>query len=490
MSEDSIEQGIYQSLESLLSEAQEQEQLGNTEGARSDYRNIIETAREQTKDATNLDWETLIGKAEAGLNRLDEQQYHGVAVLLNQAKEQELRGNTEAARSIYLKVIEIAGKQTKATPNLDWEMLIGKAKAGLSQLTPRRPIRQGILLLGFLILFGLLLTGVSKLVPSILATATPTSTSTSTRTATTTATPSATPSPTMTPTPTSTPTNSPSPTATPTATDTPVVVPPSCTVLLTGPNNTPTIVQPLNLQIIATGPVSTRVSWNNISIVPGGCPAGDVTPRRFRLVDVERPFSLGMSNRSDIRLTPQSGNLRLEVTLQLPAASSQGSAIFKLEMRSQSVAGAEVWTPIEPLRLQLDWKTVFMTPTPEPTNTPIPTRTPTPTFTPTYPAPMLNSPEDGLTAQARTTFTWNWSGPPLTANQGFEVRLWKEGQPDHPGIAAPVRTTSLVVNFSEAHGTGRHFWTVAVVQISPYKRIAAEAPPRTLIIADVPPAPP
>ena len=261
MSEDSIEQGIYRSLEYLLSETQEQEQRGNTEGARSDYRQIIETAREQTKDAPNLDWETLIGKAEAGLSRLAGQQYQGVEVLLHKAKEQEQRGNSEAAKSIYQQVIEIAHEQMKAAPNLNWKTLIGKAEAGLSRLTPRRPIRQGILLLGFLILFGLLLTGVSKLVPSILATPTPTSTPTSTRTPTTTATPSATPSPTITPTPTSTPTNSPTPTATPTATDTPVVVPPSCTVLLTGPNNTPTIVQPLNMQIIATGPVSTRVSW-------------------------------------------------------------------------------------------------------------------------------------------------------------------------------------------------------------------------------------
>jgi len=426
MSEDLIEQGIYQSLESLLTEAQEQEQRANVKAAQANYQQVIEIAREQTNAAPNLDWKTLIGKAEAGLNRLD----------------------------------------------------------------PWRPIRQGGLLIGFLILVGVLLAGVSKQLPAILATPTPTSTPTSMPTPTPTATPSATPSPTATPPPTSTSTSTPTPTATPTATDTPVVAPPSCTVLLTGPNNTPTIVLPLNLQIIATGPVSTRVSWNNITIIPGGCPAGDVTPRRFRLVDVERPFPLGMSSRSDIRLTLQGGNLRLTVVLQVPAASSQGSGIFKLEMRSESAAGAEVWTPIEPLRLQLNWKTVFMTPTPEPTKTPIPTRTPTPTFTPTYPAPVLSSPEDGLTTQSRTTFAWNWSGPPLTANQGFEVRLWQEGQPDHPGIAAPVRTTSLVVNFSEAHGTGRHFWTVAVVQISPYKRIAAEAPPRTLIIADVPPAPP
>lgn len=490
MSEGLISDQIYPLLESNLSNAQEEEARGDGEAARLIYQQVAETAREHAGIAPNLDWETLIGKAEAGLSRLAGQQYRGVEVLLNQAKEQEQRGDSEGARSIYQQVIEIAREQTKVAPNLDWETLIGKAEAGLSRLNPQRPIRQGILLLGFLIVIGLLLTGVSKLVPAILATPTPTSTPTSTRTPTTTATPSATPSPTMTSTSTFTPTHSPTPTATPTATDTPVVVPPSCTVLLTGPNNTPTIVQPLNLQIIATGPVSTRVNWNNISIVPGGCPVGDVTPRRFRLVDVERPFPLGVSNRSDIRLTPQSGNLRLEIVLQLPATSSQGIGIFKLEMRSQSAAGTEIWTPIEPLRLQLNWKVVFMTPTPEPTQTPIPTRTPTPTFTPTYPAPALNSPEDGLTAQARTTFAWNWSGPPLTTNQGFEVRLWKEGQPDHPGIAAPVRTTSLVVNFSEAHGTGRHFWTVAVVQISPYKRIAAEAPPRTLIIADVPPAPP
>lgn len=85
----------------------------------------------------------------------------------------------------------------------------------------------------------------------------------------------------------------------------------------------------------------------------------------------------------------------------------------------------------------------------------------------------------------QTTFTWNWSSPALAANQGFEVRLWKEGQPDHYGANEPVRSTSVTFDVKGAYGVqqggaGKYYWTVAVVQLNPYQRTGIEAAPRTL----------
>jgi hypothetical protein len=135
------------------------------------------------------------------------------------------------------------------------------------------------------------------------------------------------------------------------------------------------------------------------------------------------------------------------------------------------------------------------TPTqPPPTRTTTPTRPPTKTPAPTavaparYPAPVLVGPKDGASASGTTTFTWQWTGPALATDQGFEVRIWKEGQPDHYGAADPVRTTSATFDVRGAYGvtqggSGAYFWSVAVVQLPPdYQRIGDEAAPRRLQI--------
>ncbi len=104
-----------------------------------------------------------------------------------------------------------------------------------------------------------------------------------------------------------------------------------------------------------------------------------------------------------------------------------------------------------------------------------------------YPAPALLTPAADLTASGATTFAWRWDGPALATNQAFEVRLWKEDQPDHYGAAEPVNGTSAIINVREAYGVqrggnGRYFWTVAVVQRSPYQRIGPEADPRPIAV--------
>ena len=140
------------------------------------------------------------------------------------------------------------------------------------------------------------------------------------------------------------------------------------------------------------------------------------------------------------------------------------------------------------------------TPTPLPTRTPTPPRlataTPKPTATTppaalakaTLPAPVLQGPEE-INTTGPATFAWQWSGPALTPDQGFEVRVWKDGQLDHYGAADPVNTTSTTINLAGSYGVqqgglGEYWWTVAVVQRAPdYRRIGAEAPRRRLIVS-------
>ncbi len=132
------------------------------------------------------------------------------------------------------------------------------------------------------------------------------------------------------------------------------------------------------------------------------------------------------------------------------------------------------------------------------TNTPTPTVRPTNTPTPPAPAPpapppaalgvpTLLSPTGNASVSGVTTFAWQWNGPALAPNQAFEVRLWKEGQPDHYGAAEPVRTTSTSFDVAGAYGVqrggnGRYLWTVAVVQINPYQRTGEEAPARVVTV--------
>ena len=103
----------------------------------------------------------------------------------------------------------------------------------------------------------------------------------------------------------------------------------------------------------------------------------------------------------------------------------------------------------------------------------------------TYPSPILLRPDDGARITGSVTFEWEYSGPSLTENQGFEVRVWKEGQSDHYGAAPPVSDTRIAINLIGAYGVqlggnGEYFWSVAVVQRHPYARIGAEASPRRI----------
>ncbi len=130
------------------------------------------------------------------------------------------------------------------------------------------------------------------------------------------------------------------------------------------------------------------------------------------------------------------------------------------------------------------------TPTPRPTARPptaVPTRRPTATPVAVDRAPILRSPASGFLTTGLVSFSWDWPGAPLSANQGFEVRVWKDGQPDHFGASSPVTANAATIDLRGAYGVqqggnGRYFWTVALVQVNPYKRIGPEASARVLTV--------
>ena len=100
---------------------------------------------------------------------------------------------------------------------------------------------------------------------------------------------------------------------------------------------------------------------------------------------------------------------------------------------------------------------------------------------------MLRAPANNTVASGFVTFSWDWAGAPLAANLGFEVRVWRADQPDHYGAAAPVVVNNATIDLAGAYGVqqggnGRYFWTVAVVELNPYRRIGPEATPRQLTI--------
>ncbi len=120
----------------------------------------------------------------------------------------------------------------------------------------------------------------------------------------------------------------------------------------------------------------------------------------------------------------------------------------------------------------------------------IPTVVPSPIqTTPAAPVvPTLVKPDDGASVFGMTTFIWEWSGPALTANQAFEVRIWAEGQRYHYGAADPVRGTRATFDVAGAFGVqqggvGRsYYWTVALIETDPYTQNGQEAPRRAILV--------
>lgn len=96
-----------------------------------------------------------------------------------------------------------------------------------------------------------------------------------------------------------------------------------------------------------------------------------------------------------------------------------------------------------------------------------------------------------------TDFEWQWTGEAIPPEFGFEVRVWREGEPPtgvHDAVLDNLQnrveyldknTYRLNVNIQDAFGvrrrTGRYLWTVALVRISPtYADLGRQAEPTYL----------
>lgn len=154
---------------------------------------------------------------------------------------------------------------------------------------------------------------------------------------------------------------------------------------------------------------------------------------------------------------------------------------------------------------------VIMVVTATPTDTPPPTPTPSPSSTPTLapsltptPTPDLPKGQFALLAPLSledpsygpTTFEWEWSGP-VPAEFGFEVRVWRDGEPPMGAHDALLDQQEgrierigknryrLKIDIRQAAGvqdrTGFYLWTVALVQLHPtYTDFGLQAKPTRL----------
>jgi hypothetical protein len=134
---------------------------------------------------------------------------------------------------------------------------------------------------------------------------------------------------------------------------------------------------------------------------------------------------------------------------------------------------------------------------------PTPTReetaaSPTATQAPTALAGQFTLLKPSLTqpTYGSTEFEWRWNGP-LESDQGFEVRVWRDGEPvagvhnavddnrDGKVVAVGNDTYRLTADITDAYGvrgrSGEYLWTVVLIQISPeYKDLGKQATPGRL----------
>lgn len=227
------------------------------------------------------------------------------------------------------------------------------------------------------------------------------------------------------------------------------------------------------------------------------------------------------NSNSDVTWQPPSNSLQSgkNQPTSPPVGGIEGGLFTKTGIAVNTPTSTPTWTPTSTPIPPTDRPTSTPSPssTPSATNTPIPptgTPTITPVLTPTVlphtptttPSPTpsipigtftllkplsLDEPTFGL-----TDFEWEWVGnvPP---DVGFEVRVWREGEPQlgvHNAVLdngeKRIRQIgenkySLTVDISEAPGVldrqGEYLWTVALIQISPdYADLGQQAEPARL----------
>lgn len=214
------------------------------------------------------------------------------------------------------------------------------------------------------------------------------------------------------------------------------------------------------------------------------------------------------------------------ISAAAPTATSSPPAPTPLALLPTTTATPPLTPTVAPTTPATPTAVPPFTPSPAPTLTPTvppPTATPLPTFTalpvaplppptatplpsPTAPAPpkqtpalpagsfiLLNPLALDQPSYGPTEFEWQWTGP-IPPGTGFEVRVWREGEPQmgvhdavydnqHGNIESLGKNKyRLKVDITGAAGVqglrGEYWWTVALVQVSPnYADLGQEAPP-------------
>lgn len=162
-------------------------------------------------------------------------------------------------------------------------------------------------------------------------------------------------------------------------------------------------------------------------------------------------------------------------------------------------------TPALEARSPLRTPTAAATPVPaiEPSPTPTPEQIPSPTQSATIEAapsataqpqaapllpPALEAPAADAKIGDLMTFAWQ-PAQPLPAGAAYEVVAWEAGQAPNSarGLAAPTTDSSVQIDLAVPYGLGVFkttdlFWTVLIVQTSPYERLTLPdgSPARTL----------
>ena len=132
----------------------------------------------------------------------------------------------------------------------------------------------------------------------------------------------------------------------------------------------------------------------------------------------------------------------------------------------------------------------------------LPVASPTATVTPTSTIPggvltLLKPRSLEEPSYGPTSFEWQWTGKELPAELGFEVRVWRKGEPPvgaHDAVQDNQQERieqigenkyRLSINIRQAFGvrerTGKYLWTVVLVRISPnYADLGRQARPANL----------
>jgi hypothetical protein len=279
-------------------------------------------------------------------------------------------------------------------------------------------------------------------------------------------------------------------TAMPLTTETPAIPEDTLTPAVTaslevGPTATPELIStPSAAEATSTGPAETSTAGSSASIA-AGAEAATSSP------DMAAAATYAAANATT---TPATSSTTADTATPLPTDTLT-------PLPTDTATPSPTATPTQlptasPTAIPTATATTRATATrpaaPTPTSTRAATATPAPAA-----APVLDGPPDAadVPGSALVTFSWHWAGQ-LTANQGFEVRLWRQGDAAHYG-AADVRdvvknlqtlgggrfAVALRLDTSYAvtqGGPGDYFWSVAVVEVNPYRASGPESLSRTV----------